>query len=82
MATPDMNLPRGTRIRVGVNVGLEQLLYGPTSMTDGTENLVGALKTCMGVCGARNAKEMHNTEVVVATSIKTEGKLWQLAGLH
>jgi IMP dehydrogenase len=51
-------------------------------MTDGTENLVGAIKTCMGVCGARDIKEMHNTEVVVATSIKTEGKLWQLAGLH
>jgi len=82
MATPDMNLPRGTRIRVGVGVDLQHLLYGPTSMTDGTENLVGAIRTCMGVCGARNIKEMHSTEVVVATSIKTEGKLWQLAGLH
>ena len=61
---------------------MQHLLYGPTSMTDGTENLVGAIRTCMGVCGARNIKEMHNTEVVVATSIKTEGKLWQLAGLH
>ncbi len=82
MATPDMNLPRGTRIRVGVGVDLQHLLYGPTSMTDGTENLIGALRTCMGVCGARTIKEMHNTEVVVATSIKTEGKLWQLAGLR
>jgi len=82
MATPDMNLPRGTRIRVGVGVDLQHLLYGPTSVTEGTENLIGALRTCMGVCGARTIKEMHNTEVVVATSIKTEGKLWQLAGLR
>jgi IMP dehydrogenase len=82
MATPDMNLPRGTRIRVGVNVDLQHLLYGPTSMSDGTENLVGAIKTCLGVCGATDIKAMHNTEVVVATSIKTEGKAWQLAGLH
>jgi len=32
----------------------------------------------MGVCGARNIKEMHQTEVVIAPSIKTEGKVFQL----
>ena len=78
MATPDISLPRGTRIQVGITATLEQVLHGPTSVTDGTENLVGALKTSMGVCGARNIKEMHQTEMVIAPSIKTEGKLWQL----
>lgn len=80
MATPHGALPRGTRIRVGVNGTLEQVLFGPTSRTDGTQNLVGALRTCMGVCGAVNIGEMHEVEMVIAPAIKTEGKLWQLAG--
>lgn len=79
MATPHASLPRGTRIRVGVNTTLQQLLFGPTSRTDGTENLMGALRTCMGVCGAADIGEMHAVDMVIAPSIKTEGKLWQLA---
>ncbi|TET13117.1 MAG: GuaB3 family IMP dehydrogenase-related protein [Dehalococcoidia bacterium] len=78
MATPHEALPRGTRIRVEVKGSLEQTLFGPTSVTDGTQNLVGALRTSMGVCGARNIREMHQTEVVIAPSIKTEGKIFQL----
>jgi len=78
MATPHEALPRGTRIRVGVNGSLKQTLFGPTSVTDGTQNLVGSLRTSMGVCGARNIKEMHQTEVVIAPSIKTEGKIFQI----
>jgi IMP dehydrogenase len=80
MATPHGALPRGTRIRVGVNGTLEQVLFGPTSRTDGTQNLIGALRTCMGVCGATSIAEMHEVEMVIAPAIKTEGKLWQLAG--
>lgn len=80
MATPHGALPRGTRIRVGVQGTLEQVLFGPTSRTDGAQNLVGALRTCMGVCGALTIAEMHEVEMVIAPSIKTEGKLWQLAG--
>jgi IMP dehydrogenase len=79
MATPHGALPRGTRIRVGVNGSLEQVLFGPTSRTDGTQNLLGALRTCMGVCGATTIDEMHQVEMVIAPAIKTEGKLWQLA---
>jgi IMP dehydrogenase len=80
MATPHAGLPRGTRIKVGVNGTLEQILFGPTSLTNGTQNLVGALRTCMGVCGAANLGEMHQVEMVIAPAIKTEGKSWQLAG--
>ena len=79
MATPHEALPRGTRIKVGIKGTLEQTLFGPTSLTDGTQNLVGALRTAMGVCGARNIKEMHQSEVVIAPSIKTEGKSFQIA---
>jgi len=79
MATPHAGLPRGTRIKVGVSGSLEQVLFGPTSRTDGTQNLVGALRTCMGVCGAGDLHEMHEVEMVIAPAIKTEGKAWQLA---
>jgi IMP dehydrogenase len=80
MATPHAGLPRGTRIRVGVSGSLEQILFGPTSLTNGTQNLVGALRTCMGVCGAATVEAMHSVEMVIAPAIKTEGKSWQLAG--
>jgi len=80
MATPHAGLPRGTRIRVGVSGSLEQILFGPTSLTNGTQNLVGALRTCMGVCGAATIEDMHQVDMVIAPAIKTEGKVWQLAG--
>ena len=79
MANPHPALPRGTRIKVRTTGTLEQILFGPTSVTDGTQNLVGALRTAMGVCGAATIKEMHNAEMVIAPSITTEGKYWQMS---
>jgi IMP dehydrogenase len=70
-------LPRGTRIRVGTTASLEQILFGPTSVTDGTQNLIGALRTGMGVCSARTIQEMHKVKMIIAPSIKTEGKYFQ-----
>jgi len=70
-------LPRGTRIRAGMRGPLKRLLFGPTSVTDGTENFVGAIRTCMGVCGALTIKDMHKVKMVVAPVIKTEGKYFQ-----
>ena len=78
MASPHPALPRGTRVQVGTKGTLEQLFFGPSSVSNGTQNLIGALKVCMGMVGASNIKEMHNTEMVVAPSIKTEGKHYQL----
>jgi IMP dehydrogenase len=80
MAAPHAGLPRGTRIKVGVGGSLQHILFGPTSLTNGTQNLVGALRTCMGVVGAATLKEMHQAEMVIAPAIKTEGKSWQLSG--
>ncbi|MCD6568423.1 MAG: GuaB3 family IMP dehydrogenase-related protein [Dehalococcoidia bacterium] len=74
-------LPRGTRIKVGRTASIEQILFGPTSVTNGTQNFVGALRTSMGVCGARNIKEMHKTRMIIAPSIKTEGKYFQMTQL-
>jgi len=77
MSHPHPALPRGTRVKVGARVSLEQLLFGPTSMTGGTENFVGALRTAMGVCGALSIKDMHKVKMVIAPAIKTEGKYFQ-----
>ncbi len=57
------------------------MLFGPTSRNDGTENLIGALRTAMGMCGARTIREFQEAEIIIAPSIKTEGKTYQLAGL-
>ena len=78
MSHPHPALPRGTRIRVGATGTLEQILFGPTSVTDGSQNLIGALRTAMGVCGVFNIKEMHNVEMIIAPAITTEGKSWQI----
>ena len=79
MSTGHASLPRGVRIRPGVDTTLDRLLFGPTSRTDGTENLVGAIRTCMGMTGAQNIAEFHDAEMVVAPSIKSEGKYAQLS---
>jgi IMP dehydrogenase len=79
MSHPHPALPRGTRIEVGTTATLEQILFGPTSVTDGSQNLVGALRTAMGVCGASTIKEMHQAKMVIAPAITTEGKFWQLS---
>jgi len=79
MANPHPALPRGTRIKVGTTGTTEQILFGPASVTDGSQNLVGALRTALGVCGARDIAEMHKAEMVIAPAITTEGKFWQMA---
>ena len=79
MATSNSELPRGVRVQIGRNHSLQQLLFGPTSRTDGTENLVGALRTSMATCGAQTIREFHSSRMVIAPSIKTEGKICQIA---
>jgi len=82
MASPHPALPRGTRINVGVRSTLEEVLLGPSHRTDGTLNLIGALKVCMGYVGATTIAEFHErAELVVAPTIATEGKSFQKAGM-
>ncbi|MGH2358408.1 MAG: GuaB3 family IMP dehydrogenase-related protein [Candidatus Limnocylindria bacterium] len=80
MAAPSPTLPRGTRIRIGERLPLEQILFGPAQTSHGTQNLVGALRASMAALGARSTREMHEVDMVIAPSIATEGKSWQLAG--
>ncbi|MCM8758554.1 MAG: GuaB3 family IMP dehydrogenase-related protein [Candidatus Omnitrophica bacterium] len=79
MATSDENLPRGTRIRLGTTGSIKQILFGPSNTDDGSQNLVGALRLSMASLGARNIKEMQLVEIAIAPSIKTEGKIYQVA---
>jgi IMP dehydrogenase len=78
MAMPHANLPRGTRIRVGTTGTLEQILLGPAKVDDGSQNLVGALKASMGALGAATIRSMHDVEIIIAPSIQTEGKVFQV----
>lgn len=82
MSTPHPALPRGKRIKVDTCAPLEKILFGPSAVSDGTQNLVGALRTAMGVCGAATIAEMHQVEMVIAPAITTEGKSWQLQELY
>jgi IMP dehydrogenase len=80
LAAPSPVLPRGTRIKVGTVGPLDQILNGPSHVTDGTQNLMGALRQSMAALGARTVAEMHDVEIVYAPSVVTEGKSWQLRG--
>ena len=79
MAAPSPTLPRGTRIKVGTAGTLERILFGPAYVTDGSENLVGALRQSMAALGAQTVREMQRVEMVYAPSTQTEGKSWQRA---
>ena len=81
MATSDENLPRGTRVYVGISGGLKEILFGPSKVNDGSQNLIGALKLSMGSVGARNIKEMQMIEIAIAPSFKTEGKIYQMRNI-
>jgi IMP dehydrogenase len=80
MAAPSPVLPRGTRIKVGTAGPLDQILFGPATVSDGSQNLVGALRQSMAALGARTIREMQQVEIVYAPSVQTEGKSWQQRG--
>ncbi len=80
MANAHPELPRGTRINVGTKGTLQQLMHGPSNVTNGTQNLVGALRVAMGMCGSYTVRDFHQTDMIVAPAIKTEGKHFQLLG--
>ncbi|HEY8989535.1 MAG TPA: GuaB3 family IMP dehydrogenase-related protein [Candidatus Limnocylindrales bacterium] len=77
MAAPSPTLPRGTRIKVGTIGPLERILLGPAHVSDGSENLIGALRQSMAALGARTIRDMQRVEMVFAPAVATEGKSWQ-----
>jgi IMP dehydrogenase len=59
-------LPRGTRLELGSIGTLEQILYGPSNVADGSMNLIGALRRAMATSGYSDLKEFQRVQVVVA----------------
>ena len=80
MASFHGSLPRGTRISIGTSATLKQILYGPAEVNNGTQNLAGAIRTAMGLLGARTIRDLHTARMVHAPAIKSEGKMYQHAG--
>ena len=59
------DLPRGERVDIGTVGSLEQVLFGPSSVSDGTMNLIGALRRAMATTGYTELKEFQRVEVVL-----------------
>jgi len=79
MATFHPTLPRGARVKTQQVASIEEILKGPAHENDGTFNLFGALATSMATTGYQSIKEFQKAELVIAPSIKTEGKTYQNA---
>ena len=77
MATFHPELPRGTRVKVDQVAPLEEIIMGPAHENDGTMNLMGGLRMSMATCGYQTIKDFQRAEVMVAPSLKTEGKTIQ-----
>ena len=77
MATFHPTLPRGARVKTEQVATIEEILTGPAHENDGTFNLFGALATSMATTGYQTIKEFQKAELVIAPSIKTEGKIYQ-----
>ncbi|MGI8613850.1 MAG: GuaB3 family IMP dehydrogenase-related protein [Nocardioidaceae bacterium] len=59
------DLPRGERVDIGTVGTLDQVLFGPSAVADGTMNLIGALRRAMATTGYTDLKEFQRVEVVV-----------------
>jgi IMP dehydrogenase len=77
MAASSPTLPRGTRIDVGIAGSMEQILNGPSRVTDGSENLVGAVRQSAAALGVQTLAAFRDVEVIYAPAAATEGKSWQ-----
>jgi IMP dehydrogenase len=77
MATFHPTLPRGARVKTQQVASLEEILVGPAHENDGTLNLFGALGMSMATTGYETIRDFQKAELVIAPSIKTEGKTYQ-----
>lgn len=59
-------LPRGDRVDIGTVGPLQEVLWGPSHHTDGTSNLIGALRRAMATTGYSDLKEFQRVEVVLS----------------
>lgn len=59
-------LPRGDRVNVGTVGPLKEVLWGPSHHTDGSSNMIGALRRAMATTGYSDLKEFQRVEVVLS----------------
>ncbi|MCW2774634.1 MAG: dehydrogenase family protein [Nocardioides sp.] len=59
------DLPRGQRVQFETVGTIEEILFGPSRVADGTMNLMGALRRSMATTGYTELKEFQRVEVVV-----------------
>lgn len=61
-------LPRGRRIQVGQVGSLQDILFGPSTTTDGSLNMIGALRRAMASTGYVDLKSFQKCKVSVTAS--------------
>jgi IMP dehydrogenase len=54
------------RVQLDTVGTIEEILFGPSRVADGTMNLIGALRRSMATTGYTDVKEFQRVEVVVA----------------
>lgn len=59
------DLPRGELVEFGQVGSLDQVLLGPATVSDGTMNLIGALRRAVATSGYSDLKEFQRVEVVL-----------------
>ncbi|MGC0422344.1 GuaB3 family IMP dehydrogenase-related protein [Embleya sp. AB8] len=59
-------LPRGRRMNLGAVGTLEEILLGPSHVSDGSMNLFGALRRAMATTGYSELKKFQQVEVTVS----------------
>lgn len=79
MATFHPELPRGTRVRTTAIGTLEEILMGPAHENDGSLNLIGGLRNALATCGYQSIQSFQKCEVMVAPTLRSEGKKLQQA---
>lgn len=62
-------LPRGKRVEVGQAGSLEEIFHGPSTRTDGTANLAGALRRSMATTGHSDLREFQRAPMVTRRSM-------------
>jgi IMP dehydrogenase len=59
-------LPRGDRVKLETVGPLQEVLFGPAHHSNGSSNLMGALRRSMATTGYSDLKEFQRVEVVVS----------------
>ena len=59
------SLPRGSRVQFPQVGSLEEVMVGPSHTSDGTMNLVGALRRAMATTGYTDVKSFQRIEIMV-----------------